>query len=465
MANGMRTNMRSTGLLSRPGLVRTKLAAASVVLCSMLVVLLCSMLGCGQARSTFAAEPGGVSTSSGPGAPALLAVGSAESFVASVGINVHFNYYGSIYSKATPSMIARLQELGVMHLRDALCWQGPETWNTYYAVHQQLAALGFKTDYIASIDQPMNQIAAYPALVSDLEAIEPANEYDLSGDPAWPAKITAQTSQIRTTIDATAALADVTVVAPSLAYPGNAARLGSVGASADVGNLHGYFGGSNPGNAAVNPVMLMAQVQPDTPGKAIWVTETGYFAAPGAIFGMNGVTPAMQAIYSQRALMEYWNAGAARTYLYELADDVEPGQSPGDFHWGLLDSAGVPKPAFSALANLIRLLSDPGPAFQPAPLALRITPSASTVHSTLLGKRDGSYYLVLWNEVQSYDVTHNVELATAPQSVTLSFARAPRSSTTQQFDEAGGCATTTIAPAQTLMLSVTDRIQVVSLVF
>ena len=69
---------------------------------------------------------------------------SAGAFVDSVGLNVHFNYYGSIYTNQTPLMLERLKELGITHLRDALCWQGNTPENTYYILHHELGLLGYK---------------------------------------------------------------------------------------------------------------------------------------------------------------------------------------------------------------------------------------------------------------------------------------------------------------------------------
>jgi hypothetical protein len=180
---------------------------------------------------------------------------------------------------------------------------------------------------------------------------------------------------------------------------------------------------------------------------------------------MYGVTEAVQAIYSPRALMEYWNAGAARTYLYELADDVEAGENPVDYHWGLLDSTGAVKPAFTALSNLVGLLADPGPTFTPAPLAGNIQGSAGSVHTALLGKRDGSYVVVVWNEVQSYDFVNNVPLNPAAQTVTLTLGKMPISVSVQQLDAAGNVAAKVVAAGQTLTLPVTDKLQMIALRF
>ncbi len=110
----------------------------------------------------------------------------ADSFVDSVGLNVHFSYTGSIYTSQTNQMVSAIQRLGVRHLRDQMTWSGTNPSSAFYAVHDQLGTLGVKTDYIlTSINYPMSQVAAYPGLVNDMESVEAANEYDTSGDLNW----------------------------------------------------------------------------------------------------------------------------------------------------------------------------------------------------------------------------------------------------------------------------------------
>ena len=223
-----------------------------------------------------------------------------------------------------------------------------------------------------------------------------------------------------------------------------------MGGIADVGNLHGYFGGYNPGSSVINPGIYLGDVQPNTPAKPIWVTETGYFAVPGSIFGTNGVTPAIQAVYSPRSLLEYANAGATRTYLYELADDWEPGEDATDYHWALLNSDGTPKPAFGAVASLLNLLTDKGPAFTPGSLAYALQNADSTVHQALFQKRDGSWYLALWVEAQSYDFLNERNITVPTQEVKLQLAGNVLAAQRTQWDDTGKVVTTALTPSNAI---------------
>jgi hypothetical protein len=117
--------------------------------------------------------------------------------------------------------------------------------------------------------------------------------------------------------------------------------------------------------------------------------------------------------YIPRLLLEYFNRGASRSYLYELVDEGTP-SSNRENSFGLVRNNGTPKPAFTALKNLLALLADPGPGFVPGRLSYTLSGDLTAVHTTLLQKRNGTFYLALWLEVPSTD-------ALQTRSLTLSF--------------------------------------------
>jgi hypothetical protein len=388
----------------------------------------------------------------------------ADKFVDSVGLNVHFSYYGSIYTNLSSQLIQDIGQLGVRHLRDQMAWEGTvESASPFYTIHNQLALKGVKTDYIlTSITYPMSQVAAYPTLVNDMEAAEPANEFDASGDPNWIEKITGQETSLYQQMNSSSRTSAMTVLSPSLAQPANAAQLGKMGRISDAGNSHAYFGGWNPGNSgsggANNPAYFMNLAEMNNPGQPIWVSETGFWTLPGAYYGGYGSSEAAQATYEPRALLDFWNAGAARTYLYELADYA------GNLYWGLLREDGSAKPSFGAIQNLLQTLTDPGQAFTPDPLAYSLTGGDSQIQRALFQKRDGSYYLAIWVEAESYNFLTQTGISVPAQTVTLQLGRSVLSASTYQLTSAGTMTETTLTPSQQLQLSVTDRVQIVKLV-
>ena len=66
---------------------------------------------------------------------------------------------------------------------------------------------------------------------------------------------------------------------------------------------------------------------------------------------------------------------------------------------------GSPKPAFTAMRNLIALLREPEhKAFTLGSLALTFSGAPRSLRFTLLQTSDESYYLALWNDVSVYEL-------------------------------------------------------------
>jgi len=118
-------------------------------------------------------------------------------------------------------------------------------------------------------------------------------------------------------------------------------------------------------------------------------------------------------------LTEYWNQPKiARTYLYELLDEGTD-YSNSEFAFGLVHADRVTvKPAFTGMANLISILQDPGSSFTPTSLEYTLTGAPSTVHRSLLQKRNGDYYVLLWNEVSVWSGTTG-DISNNPVPITL----------------------------------------------
>ena len=109
-----------------------------------------------------------------------------------------------------------------------------------------------------------------------------------------------------------------------------------------------------------------------------------------------------------RLFLEYFNQGFPRTYSYEFIDEKADTTNDPQMHFGLLRFDGSAKPAFTAVANLIQILKDPGATFSPAKLDYKMTGALNSVHHTLLQKRDG--------QVLSDPVAGNFELQFADET-------------------------------------------------
>ena len=125
--------------------------------------------------------------------------------------------------------------------------------------------------------------------------------------------------------------------------------------------------------------------------------------------------------YMSRLFLEYFDAGVERTFAYELIDQGSNAREINQ-NFGLLRRDGSEKPAFRALRNLIRLLADAGPDFEPGRLAYTLEGETEKVRHVLLQKRDGRFYLALWQAVGSYDLRRKRNLSNPARTVTVHLA-------------------------------------------
>jgi hypothetical protein len=400
-----------------------------------------------------AGTPSGTPIATPSGTPIVQTVSggetprSADAFVDSAGINVHLSSFLTIYGENFPAIAALLASLGVRHIRDGSAIGQPSVC----AEDVQLASAGIHLDLISAVNIGIPAFTGWVACLGPaVDAIEDPNEYDLSGNAGWAAALGAYAQQLYP------AMKPATIIAPALTSEAAFLSLGSLSASVDSGNMHDYFAGRNPGTPGWGGTdaygeygslaFNMNLVGFVSGGKPVIATETGYSDA----VDQYAVPAATKARYVLRTLLEHWNAGVTRTYFFELVDE---GIAPFS-HYGFTDAAGNPKPAFVAVKNLLAHLSDPGGAFATVPLTYSLT-APSFVHHTLLQKRSGRYALVLWIEQPEWDPDTSSAISVAPQTVTLSFARAPSALASTVFDDGGNVATSTLAaPGGTATLQV-----------
>ena len=93
------------------------------------------------------------------------------------------------------------------------------------------------------------------------------------------------------------------------------------------------------------------------------------------------MSEAAHAKYMPRLFCEYFRKGIARAYSYEFIDEFEDkALTNREAHFGLLRRDGTPKPAYTAVKNLIAVLQEKGvpTGFKPDVLnyRLQISPCA-----------------------------------------------------------------------------------------
>jgi hypothetical protein len=347
----------------------------------------------------------------------------AQNVVGSIGVNVHLSYGDTTYSRF-PVLMASLKALGVRNLRDGAC-AGCVQSNQRM---QQLGRAGFRFDLI--MGDPKNStgtlqqnLASVKQLAPFVTSVEGPNEWDNSGDPRWKANDLSYQRQLYNAVKDDPKLRRIQVIGPSLVNSTSFAKLSGIGSSLDAVNLHSYPPDGSPPASNVSEELRLAASE--APRKPVVSTETGYRTGGPPLPGNKPVNKKLEGAYLDSLVLEYYRAGIRRSYIYELIDErPDPaGKNPQE-HFGLLNADTHPKPAFSALRNLIKLLSVGGPAGATALEPAHVTATTldgSPIHTLTMQRGDGSQVLAVW-ETSPGGRPHPLEL-TVDQSASLSIYR------------------------------------------
>lgn len=405
-----------------------------------------------------------------PTAPAIPA-SSADAFVDSIGVNTHWTY--PTYSQNREVLKAMLVNSGIRHIRDGMDAVNASARNDIADLYRAgIRATMILTPQFGVIPNSTYWSGAPPGQTltvdnylknympnGSVEAVEMPNELDifygsykwhpgdentLSADPSAPnyygaygvavTRDTWNTFRIHNSV-----LSGIRIIGPSVGV--------QVPSPFPAGSLYDYvdFGGFHPYPARANtwtypqpygtieryywnsfqpsvniardpyggnPVMFTWYQPPfsnGTQSKPMAATETGYSTGTAG-----GISANTYAKYIPRIFTEYFRNGIVRAYLYELVDE-SPDPSVSEGNDGLIYHNMVPKPAYTALSSLIRLLAEPGAAFATGSLSysLSVQPSGAYtrtayVHELLLQKSSGDFFLLLWHEVSASSDTDTI---------------------------------------------------------
>jgi hypothetical protein len=116
---------------------------------------------------------------------------------------------------------------------------------------------------------------------------------------------------------------------------------------------------------------------------------------------------------------------------------------------------------------VIGILAEKGASFTPTSLSYTLT-GASTVHHVLLQKSNGDYYLVLWNEINSYNLSTSggSDVINGTTPVTLGFSSAMTTTVYSPNDTSGQAPTGAYTSSQSptsVSLQVPDKVLIVQI--
>ena len=380
---------------------------------------------------------GAFSLTAAPAASAApIAPKSAASFHDSVGVVTHIVYYDTAYGD-WPRIVARLQELGVRHLRDGIFANPAPQWRDwnerYYQAVELAASRGIRFTFgvnppgrgTGSLDQLLDVIGG--RLRPAAEAVEAPNEFDkYVGGPRWPLALASYERQLHLKAKARRATRSLPILGPSFATPQGPSRVGNLRGLVDVGNIHPYTGGLSPHPELIKAELARARIT--ATGKPVWATEVGFHNAMRASADAQApVSDKAAAIYMLRTFLEHFRAGIRRTFAYELIDETpDPAGRDAEQHFGLLRNDYSRKPAFNALRNLLTAVGHERRHGRLAPLRIAIARPGREIRRLVLQKADGSYVVALWRLSSVWDIERKVPLRVGTERVSVGLPGARR---------------------------------------
>lgn len=367
---------------------------------------------------------------------------SAKRFVDSIGIDTHPNRLRSVWG--TSDWEAAFLETGVRNVRGLIGSGRPGAGAMEHV--RRLFDAGVKlcaTVAPERADLDLGTVGANLAFLAknvgagNLCGIESANEYNKPSTRPdnWATRLRQFQAWLDENVKANPNLRQVPVVGPSIwgRLTSDIITLGSLEPYLDVACLHYYTGGRRPteagrpssadeggGSSEYTLAEAVRQAKTQAPDKPLYVTEFGYpVAGPGLPLSSGFITETAAAKYLVRGLFDLFAAGAEKTFIYSLIDDVE--RNPPRYH-GLLSGSLDRRRTFYAVKNLLAVMQDsgPGPGLQPLEVAIR---APAQVKTMLFQKGNGTFLLAMYQDVDSYDRRGARDIGVAPVPVTLSLDR------------------------------------------
>jgi hypothetical protein len=354
----------------------------------------------------------------------------SDDFVERIGVCTHFDYTDLPYVTNFATVKTKLGQLGVRYFRD-----GPDPdyapyntkvkdiCNTY---GMKMLAVFPARDYLATgtgynpnlVEATLDKIrlnigSQYYYGIEGLN--EPENIND--NDPNWPTTTRAVQQAIYTEMKSGSGWGNVKVLGPSIFDYPSFSLVGDLRGMTDYGNMHWYPQDREPSAtdaAYFSEYYDLARQYCYNDSRPIVLSETGYtnqntLAVPESVTAKYTLRNMMYLLYTKN--ME-------KVFNYQFLDEGTD-LSVFDQTWGLLHSDCSEKPAYGALKNTISLLKEPGANFSPGQLAYTLTGNMTNIYQKLFQKSNGTFYLVIWQDARSYDLTSKQIINVPGRSLTL----------------------------------------------
>lgn len=403
-------------------------------------------------------------------APAAL---SADAFVSSMGVNTHFYYLTHTFDDGS-TMVDKVRDLGLRNVRegvDIALFEDPAIRAELDAMADAGVRFSLITNYANHTPEQVRDWIkdVGPEHVASVENRNEPDLFDRRPDGSWPIQeVQDYQRALYTVIKADPATAGVEVLgSPVISTEAAEAHGSAVADYMDRANIHNYlstrepetlgWGGDGYGSLDYAVRRVAGAMKPGDVAPVS--TETCYQTSTDA----NSLPEVVAGRYIPRQYLFSFANGIPRTYCYELWDEgVDP--AAGEQNYGMIRNDGSLKPAGSAVSAITALLADPGETFTPGSLEYSLTGDTEGLQQVLLQKRDGTFFLALWNGAPSFDPITRTQVDVPDRSVQLTLPGSVTSATAHALDDDGRMSESAlVVDAGSTTVTVTDQVTFIEL--
>lgn len=250
-----------------------------------------------------------------------------------------------------------------------------------------------------------------------LIALEGANEWNLreGHEATWVSELLAHQVALYQAAKSTPETRGLPVVAPSMGMLKDWDTWGFHPEILNAENSHCYYGANPPEDKARKAVDLprascgyLPVILTETGSHDLMTWSSEHYPTPNDV----------AAVYDVRSVLIYFLLGVPRLSFYTLAD---PGTgNDKEDHFGLLTYTLAPKPQFTALANLSKVIARGGLSGSVSSFSRTIS-GADDVWSVAAKGPNGRVLLFVWRDVSIYDRNTKQHLHPSTKSVHVDF--------------------------------------------
>ena len=391
---------------------------------------------------------------------------AADDFVGRIGINTHFAFtWEPDYDNYT-AIVQRMKDANIRLTREVVYYEpGHPNDAERHMIFRHMVANGIRIMCIAD-DRTAGMNPITPAKIDyiNTQSNNACAYFEGRNEPehqvGWTTSEIVSAQQALFNAVNGSQRPDVPVVGPSIFRKDAAQTIGTAfNPYTDKGaNVHPLHQDWRPSFGMPDMQARLDAFRAMTPGKKLVATEDGWDTCPvGSCAHPMSVSENVQSKYTLRTLFwSLFDADFERANLYEMVD--EPSWLSREYnnnaHYGLLRSDLTPKPAYTSLKRLTSLLAEPNAApFTPQALSFSLSGSVANMKAYVLQKSNGTHYLVLYQDVPSWNTSANTEISNPNVSTTVNLGspasrvlvHSPHSSATPVADRAGPVSSVTVS--------------------